>query len=277
MFKIYDKYMLNERVVYTICIVLFIFFCICIEIKHRYLLKNLPIATNYAMLLPSLPCSNSLDTAVTTLYKEGVSCGLGKIEDDLCDKVKTQTDMWSKHADDVMYGDINNRYRRFDLYMPLEGPTLELVKTLLSYWKETKVSLYNPNARVIEVASLVSLPWCSGQMLHTDTDDKIRHRDVVSYGVFLQDVNAWLSPLVVKPENKQAKWHKVVGKKGDVYAWSSKITHGGGANRTNRSRYLFYITIMYPPVTHVEVGGYSLLQQYGDGIKVGDIIKVIKY
>lgn len=258
--------------VYRICIVLFIIFCICVEIKYRYLLKNLPMATNYAMLLPSLPCSSSLQISVTTLYKEGVSCGLGKIDDDLCDKVKKQTDIWNKYAGDTMYGDINNRYRRYDLFMPLEGGTLSIVKKLLSYWKENNVSLYDPNAKIIEVASLVSYPWCSGQILHIDTDDNIRHRDVVSYGVFLQDVNGWLAPLVVKPEKKEAKWHKVVGKKGDVYAWSSKITHGGGANRTNRSRYLFYITIMYPPVTYVDVGGYSLLQQYGDGIKVGTIV-----
>lgn len=258
--------------VYRICIVLFIIFCISIEVKYRYLLKNLPMTTNYAMLLPSLPCSSSLQSSVTTLYKEGVSCGLGKIDDDLCDKVKKQTDIWNKYAGDTMYGDINNRYRRYDLFMPLEGGTLSIVKKLLSYWKENNVSLYDPNAKIIEVASLVSYPWCSGQILHIDTDDNIRHRDVVSYGVFLQDVNGWLAPLVVKPEKKEAKWHKVVGKKGDVYAWSSKITHGGGANRTNRSRYLFYITIMYPPVTYVDVGGYSLLQQYGDGIKVGTIV-----
>ena len=120
-------------------VVLFIIFCISIEVKYRYLLKNLPMTTNYAMLLPSLPCSSSLQSSVTTLYKEGVSCGLGKIDDNLCDKVKKQTDIWNKYAGDTMYGDINNRYRRYDLFMPLEGGTLSIVKKLLSYWKENNV------------------------------------------------------------------------------------------------------------------------------------------
>ena len=88
----------------------------------------------------------------------------------------------------------------------------------------------------------------------------------------MQDVNSWLSPLVVKPDKDDTYWCSVVGKKGDVYAWSSKVEHGGGANRTNHSRYLFYITIMYPPVKYVEVGGYSLLPKYGGGIVVGDIV-----
>ena len=88
----------------------------------------------------------------------------------------------------------------------------------------------------------------------------------------MHDATGWSSALGATPATPHATSPNVVGQKGDVDAWAAKITHGGGANRTNSSRYLFYITIMYPPVTYVDVGGYSLLQQYGDGIKVGTIV-----
>lgn len=264
--------MSNDIVVYILCIVLCVVLCVCIEIKYRILLRNLPIPTNLTIFLPNLKTCSSIQNVEKQLFNEGVVSGVGKIDPLLCDKVKQFANNWDKKADYTMYGDINTRDSRYDLFMPLEGPILQVVKRLLSYWKKMNMSLYNTNARIIEVACLVSKPGCTGQRIHVDTSDRIGHRHVISYGVFLQDVNSWLSPLVVKPDKDDTYWCSVVGKKGDVYAWSSKVEHGGGANRTNRSRYLFYITIMYPPVKYVEVGGYSLLPKYGGGIVVGDIV-----
>ena len=229
--------------------------------------------SNYTFLLPSLTCNNNLISNQYTLYKEGVACGLGKIDNILCDYVKKEIIEWKKQSNETMYGDINTIKNRYDLFLPLEGYSLHLVRQLLFYWKNNNLTLYNPNASIIEVGALITLPKAEGQSIHIDTSDTIKYKDCISFGVFLHDVDKQLAPLVVKPDNNNIiRWKCVTGKKGDVYGWSSIIDHGGGANTTKQIRYLFYITIMYPPIKEVDVGGYSLLSKYGKGIKVKSIL-----
>ena len=89
----------------------------------------------------------------------------------------------------------------------------------------------------------------------------------------IQDTNNKFAPLAVKPDNTLVPWwYCITGNKGDVYGWSAIVEHGGGANHTKHTRYLFYITILYPPLKKVEVGDYSLLPMYGNGIRVSDIV-----
>ena len=237
-------------------------------------IKYIPIPTNYTFCLPSLTCGKNIEDNKNRLYKQGVACGMGKISSSLCDNVKKEIVEWKHTANQSMYGDINNKdKKRYDLFMPLKGATLDVVKDLLLSWKENGISLYNPNATIIEVSALITYPGAIGQRIHVDTSDNIHHKDVLSFGIFLHDVDKNLAPLAVRPDNTwKPWWYSITGEKGDVYGWSAIVEHGGGANHSRDTRYLFYITILYPPVTHVDVGGYSLLQQYGDGLKVGSIV-----
>ena len=82
-----------------------------------------------------------------------------------------------------------------------------------------------------------------------------------------------LAPLAARPANTwRPWWYSITGDKGDVYGWSAIVQHGGGANHSRDTRYVFYITILYPPLKKVDVGGYSLLPIYNNGIRVKDIV-----
>ena len=237
-------------------------------------IKYIPIPTNYTFCLPSLTCGKSIEHNKNRLYKQGAACGLGKISSSLCDNVKQEIVEWKDRANQSMYGDINNKdKKRYDLFMPLNGATLDVVKEMLLSWKENGISLYNPNATIIEVSALITYPGAIGQRIHVDTSDKIHHKDVLSFGVFLHDVDKNLAPLAARPANTWIPWwYSITGEKGDVYGWSAIVQHGGGANHSRDTRYVFYITILYPPLKKVDVGGYSLLPIYNNGIRVKDIV-----
>ncbi len=255
----------------TLIIVVFVVLNYCI--KNEIALSYIPIPSNYAYVLPSLPCKANIRQNIDRLYREGVACGLGKMPLMLCDKVKKDIIHWDSIADSTMYGNINTRKGRSDLYIPLEGARLEIVKRLLLSWKTQSLPLYNENATITEVSSLITYPGAIGQRIHEDTVDTIRYKDAISFGIFLHDVDKTLAPLVAKANNGLFPWwYCLTGKKGEVYAWCSKVEHGGGANFSKLTRYLFYISIVYPPLRKIEVGEYSLLPIYGNGIRVGNII-----
>ena len=257
----------------TIVIIVIILVLIIYYVTEGGGIKYFPIPTNYTFCLPSLSCEGNIQENCNRLYDQGVACGLGKISPLLCDNVKKEVIQWNQTAHKTMYGDINTKTGREDLFMPLKGSTLEVVKKILLSWKNKGITLYNPDATIIEVASFITLPGAIGQRIHVDTSDKIRHKDVLSFGVFLQDIGNKFAPLAVKPDNTLIPWwYCITGKKGDVYGWSAIVEHGGGANHTEHTRYLFYITILYPPLKKVEVGDYSLLPTYGKGIRVSDIV-----
>ena len=258
----------NIIIIIVIFIIIFIYY-----VTEGGGIKYFPIPTNYSFFLSSLSCDNSIEENQSRLYTQGAACGLGKIPTLLCDTVKKEIMAWKQTANKTMYGHINTKIGRYDLFMPLKGGTLEIVKKLLISWKVNNVSLYNPDATIIEVASFITLPGAIGQRIHVDTSDKIHHKDVLSFGVFLQDIDNKLAPLVVKPDNSLIPWwYCITGNKGDVYGWSAIVEHGGGANHTKHTRYLFYITILYPPLKKVEVGDYSLLPIYGNGIRVSELV-----
>ncbi len=256
--------------IFIIIVLLLLVYCV---VKGSGI-KYFPVPTNYTYCLPSLSCNKDIQYNKKRLYKQGAACGLGKLSSSLCDKVKKEIIEWKDTAHKSMYGDINNYdNKRFDIFMPLKGATLELVKQLLITWKEKGISLYNPNASIIEVSALITYPGAIGQKIHVDTSDKIRHKDVLSFGIFLHDVDKNLAPLAVRLDNNWIPWwYSITGKKGNVYGWSAVVEHGGGANHTRDTRYVFYITILYPPLKKVDVGGYSLLPIYNNGIRVKDIV-----
>ena len=257
----------------TLLIIIIIVLLITYWIIQGGGIKYFPIPSNYTYCLPSLKCEETMEKNSNRLYKQGAACGLGKISNLLCDNVKKEIIQWNQKADKTMYGDINTKTGRDDLFMPLKGATFDIVKELLLSWKNKGISLYNPDATIIEVASFITLPGAIGQRIHVDTSDKTDHKDVLSFGVFLQDTDNKFAPLAVKPDNTLVPWwYCITGNKGDVYGWSAIVEHGGGANHTNHTRYLFYITILYPPLKKVDVGDYSLLPIYGNGIPVKNIL-----
>tara|TARA_R110002012_G_scaffold322030_1_gene553978 strand:+ start:5194 stop:5946 length:753 start_codon:yes stop_codon:yes gene_type:complete len=242
------------------------------EIRYKYVSKYFNLLSHYVLFLPALEPSNTIQEGQVQLYNHGVASGLGVISKSQCDLVKSQVIEYQKSAPEDAYKSINTNYRRSDLFVPLEGPVLDTVKQLLYNWKSIQSPLYHPQSKIVEVACFISLPGCEGQTIHSDTNDEIQHKDAISFGVFLQDVDKKLSPLAVESNASSHSWHGVTGKKGDVYGWSAKVQHGGGANRAIKPRYLFYITIVYPPLQDIDVGEYSLLKQYGNGIMVKDIV-----
>lgn len=242
------------------------------EIRYKYVLKYFNLLSHYVLFLPSLEPANTIQEGKTQLYNHGVASGLGIISKKQCDLVKSQVIEYKKSAPKDSYKSINTSYRRSDLFVPLEGPVLDAVKQMLYNWKSIQCPLYHPQSKIVEVACFISLPGCKGQTIHNDTNDDIQHKDAISFGVFLQDVDKKMSPLAVETNASSHSWHGVTGKKGDVYGWSAKVQHGGGANRATKPRYLFYITIVYPPLQDIDVGEYSLLKQYGNGIMVKDIV-----
>ena len=242
------------------------------EIKYKIIMKYFNLLSHYVLFLPSLTHANSIQEGQRQLYTHGVASGLGILSKKQCDLVKSQIIDYEKSAPEDSYKSINTNYRRSDLFVPLEGAILIMVRQMLNNWKSIQSPLYHPESKIIEVACFISLPGCKGQAIHNDTNDDIDHKDAISFGVFLQDVDKYLSPLAVETDVSSHSWHCVTGKKGDVYGWSAKVDHGGGANRSTKPRYLFYITIVYPPLQDIDVGQYSLLKQYGNGIMVKDII-----
>lgn len=263
------KYYFRTLVWIWVFIVLVLFI---VEIKYKYAMKYFNLLSHYVLFLPSLEPANSIQEGQTQLYNHGVASGLGVIPKKQCDLVKSQVIEYEKSAPEDSYKSINTNYRRSDLFVPLEGAILDAVKQMLNNWKSIQSPLYHPQSKIVEVACFISLPGCKGQTIHNDTNDDIQHKDAISFGVFLQDVDKKLSPLAVESNASSYSWHCVTGKKGDVYGWSAKVHHGGGANRSTKPRYLFYITIVYPPLQDIDVGEYSLLKQYGNGIMVKDIV-----
>ena len=257
----------------TLLIIIIIVLLIIYWITQGGGIKYFPIPSNYTYCLLSLKCQGTIQENCNRLNKQGAACGLGNISNLLCDNVKKEIIQWKQKAHKTMYGDINTKRGRDDLFMPFKGATFAIVKELLLSWKNKGISLYNPDATIIEVASFITLPGAIGQRIHVDTSDNIHHKDVLSFGVFLQDTDNKFAPLAVKPDNTLVPWwYCITGNKGDVYGWSAIVEHGGGANHTQHTRYLFYITILYPPLKKVDVGDYSLLPIYGNGIPVKNIL-----
>jgi len=222
--------------------------------------------------LPSLYGVNNMKQGVIQLYQTGASCSLGQVNETLCEKCIQEVEIQRESADLNLYGDIRTQYNRYDLMLEMKGIPLKLMQQILRIWDKHQLSIYNPNAIIVEFGCLVSKPGANGQIIHTDTDDDIQYKDAASFGIPLQDISSTMGPLIIKPNAKT--WYKVTAKTGQVYAWSQRVEHAGGANSSNHTRYVLYFSIIYPPIKQVDVGGSTLRPEYGMGVSVHSVMGI---
>jgi len=206
------------------------------------------------------------------LKNNGISKNLGNISHFQCDECLNFIRERERNIQSTEIGNINSSFRRKDIFLPVEGPIYTIIKSTILNWKKQSSFLYNKEAKIIEVGCFISYPFCFGQSIHKDTSDSIQYKNCISFGIFLHDVNSRFSPLLVQSNVKKNKWNIITGKKGEMYGWSAACYHGGSANWTNKKRYLFYFTILYPPLKTIDVGGYSLLPKYKEGILLTNLL-----
>ena len=172
---------------------------------------------------------------------------------------------------------------RCDLKIPL-GPS-QVQETLQSVLLKSPVrqvfeTLLGPNSTLYELSCLISDPGSQRQNVHPDhpclhTD----HPMVVTCFVALQDITLDMGPTVWLPTTHSVPAHKrfqsirvecvldspespkdrllrttpcVVGilPKGSCVMFDSRLLHCGGANRSNRSRALLYVSFKHPNVEY---------------------------
>ena len=232
-------------------------------------MKNIP--SNYPHLLNRIPPTRNLTTGTLELYTVGASCGLGTVAKTMCQKVLQEVKQQHKDGDKTLYKSIHTPGGRCDLFLKLEGHGYQLLQQVLSFWKNARCPLYQPNAKLVEFACFISLPGSEGQMIHRDTQDIIQHKDAISFGIPLQDITPSMGPLVVRPTDGTRFWC-LPAKQGQIYGWSQTVPHGGGANVSSTERYVLYFTIVYPPVLDIDVGGYSLHPDYQPGLFLRQVV-----
>ena len=206
------------------------------------------------------------------LYETGAARGLGTVDEALCRRVLHEVKQQHKVGSKSLYKGINTPDHRYDLSLKMEGAGKYLVQQILKFWRHQHSPLYQPDAKLIEYACLISLPGSPVQEIHRDTQDRIQHKDAISFGIPLQDITLAMGPLIVRPTNG-LDFFDVPAKQGDIYGWSQIIPHGGGANVSNTERWVLYFTVLYPPVLDIDVGGrYSLHPDYQPGILLRQLV-----
>lgn len=206
------------------------------------------------------------------LYEIGAARGLGTVDEALCRRVLHEVKQQHKVGSKSLYKGINTPDRRYDLSLKMEGAGKYLVQQILKFWRHQQSPLYQPDAKLVEYACVISLPGSSPQDIHQDTQDLIQHKDAISFGIPLQDITLAMGPLIVRPTNG-LDFFDVPAKQGDIYGWSQIIPHGGGANVSNTERWVLYFTVLYPPVLDIDVGGrYSLHPDYQPGILLRQLV-----
>ena len=206
------------------------------------------------------------------LYEIGAARGLGTVDEALCRRVLHEVKQQHKVGSKSLYKGINTPDRRYDLSLKMEGAGKYLVQQILKFWRHQQSPLYQPDAKLVEYACVISLPGSSPQDIHQDTQDLIQHKDAISFGIPLQDITPVMGPLIVRPTNG-LDFFDVPTKQGDIYGWSQIIPHGGGANVSNTERWVLYFTVLYPPVLDIDVGGrYSLHPDYQPGILLRQLV-----
>ena len=249
-----------------VLLILFVFFAF----KH-FFTSYYSIPSNYPHFFKNIPCTKNLAQGTRELYATGAACGLGNMNKTLCQNTLQEVIRQKKYANKTLYGNIDSKKQRYDLFLKLEGAGQQLVQQTLSFWKSRQSPLYQPNAKLIEYACFISLPGSRGQDIHRDTGDSIQHKDAISFGIPLQDITPRMGPLVVKPTG--GSWSCIAAQQGQVYGWSQTVEHGGGANSSNTARYVLYFTILYPPVFDINVGGkYSLHPDYQPGLNLESVL-----
>jgi hypothetical protein len=206
------------------------------------------------------------------LYETGAARKLGTVDEALCHRVLQEVKQQHRVGSKALYKGINTPDRRHDLALKMEGAGKYLVQQILKFWKHKQSPLYQPDAKLVEYACLISLPGSLPQKIHRDTQDRIQHKDAISFGIPLQNITPSMGPLTVRPTNG-LDFFDVPAKTGEIYGWSQIVLHGGGANVSNTERWVLYFTVLYPPVLDIDVGGsYSLHLDYQPGLLLRHII-----
>lgn len=113
-----------------------------------------------------------------------------------------------------------------------------------------------PDPEIVECALFISEPNCNEQFWHRDIDVSMDNKtDIFSIGIALNDIEKNMAPLQLFPQSHLNKLNAMIlnrhypyislnCKKKTLYVWNNRIMHRGGANTSNKTRYVFYVSFM---------------------------------
>ena len=228
---------------------------------------------------------------IDQLYRDGYLIIPNMLSSNECDDILNT--IKSVEKGNPKFGNIHANKNRKDMMLPVYK-----VKSHIKKIYEKYKDLWNkitPNPILCECSSLISYPNAKHQIWHTDTSYKSGDATLVSIGIALQDIDENMGPLHVfkgsteiydKSKNddsssssssssssgkqsvenicKQLNYEEVhcLAKKGDLVIWLSSVVHRGSKNTSNKSRSVFYFSLLSSKGNRPNGSTYSLIKNY---------------
>lgn len=191
------------------------------------------------------------------------------------------------------FSEVRERTHRFDLKLSIKEPAvrgvLQKICTAVGPLMEQVATL---DARIVELASLISDPTAKAQQYHSDTLlPSTCGAPVYTCFVALQDIDPAMGPTWVIPGTHTEANHRELRdqgpegsckrraaeraavqmscKSGDAFVMDSRLWHHGGGNRSALRRRLFYVTFGVPHC-HPDGSTYSILEEMAGQLRLRD-------
>jgi hypothetical protein len=228
--------------------------------------------------------STARKDALTLLVKDGIVKLDGVLEQELCDiclnqinqslldsDFQTANEKGGELSSFVGFGNVLSRDKRYDMYIPNEGPYKQALASMLgkgSAMGDLFISMFGGKSAFFhELSALISDSGSASQPIHPDTE-YTDEAPLYTCFVALQDVDDSMGPTVFLPRTHNRDVHERhkatktkdallaeseyrlgLLKKGDVAIMDSRTLHSGGANLSlnpERRRVLLYLTLRNP-------------------------------
>ena len=101
-----------------------------------------------------------------------------------------------EQSENVSYGNINSKYKRKDLMLPLEKmkPFIKKIQDKIDPFCDIII----PDGEIVECSSIISYPGCYPQIWHSDTQyESDNDGTLVTFGIVLDDITHDMGPLEV--------------------------------------------------------------------------------
>jgi hypothetical protein len=194
---------------------------------------------------------------------------------------------------DRYFGDVRQRIRRYDLKLSIEEPVVrEVLRKLCNALGPLLEQVVTLDARIVELASMISDPGALPQQYHSDTLlPSTCGAPVYTCFIALQDVEPAMGATWVIPgTHTEARHHELrdqgperskkrqaasaaavqmTCKSGDAFLMDSRLWHHGGGNTSDSRRRLFYVTFGVP-YCHPKGSTYSILDELAGKLKLRD-------
>jgi ectoine hydroxylase-related dioxygenase (phytanoyl-CoA dioxygenase family) len=159
-----------------------------------------------------------------------------------------------------VFGNVYCKKNRWDLKLAYDAPVREGLRECVRSMKDVLLDACGGDAKLVELAALVSDPGSTRQPVHPDTAYR-RDSSVFTCFVALQDVERDMGPTLFIPGTNNAQAHvefREAGerggpalkrpyelgliKRGDATIFDSRTLHCGTENSSSRRRVLFYFS-----------------------------------